>query len=1398
MAAHCSIGLDIGSTTVKAVVLDTHGDVVFRQYTRHFSAVRSTATALLEAIQAKIGDACVALCITGSGGIALAEELGVPFLQEVLASHLAISHFIPDADVVIELGGEDAKLTYLTGGVEQRMNETCAGGTGAFIDQMGAFVGTDAQGLDELASRSKTIYPIASRCGVFAKMDILPLLNEGCAKEDVAASVLQAVVNQTISGLAHGRKITGKVVFLGGPLTFLPYLGKRFCDTLTDMQSAVFPEYGQYFVAHGAALNAVKESGQGQRVADFLTILHGDPESSSTDRLPPLFANALERSEFDARHAKNRLAVKLLEDARGRAWLGFDSGSTTIKACLVNDDGELLYTYYASNRGDPLGIALEILKEIYQRKSPDLVIAGAGATGYGSALLANALRLDVDEVETVAHYTAAAFFDACVSFVLDIGGQDIKCLRIANDAIDRISLNEACSSGCGSFIENFADSLHIPLADFVEAALTAENPVDLGTRCTVFMNSKVKQAQKEGVSLGDIAAGLSYSVIRNACYKVMKISNISELGEHVVAQGGAFANDALLRCLELELGKNVVRPAIPGLMGAFGVALLARRRQEKGKASGILSPQELAAFVVKTKVARCGRCANHCLLTVSTFPGGRRFISGNRCERGAQQQKPHKANMYQWKYERLFAFYTPLDHAPRGSIGIPRVLNIYENYPLWFTLLTKLGFRVELSQPSSKTVYYKGYATIPSQTVCYPAKLAHGHVLDLLERGITTIFFPCVPRETDSQSETRGAFNCPVVAGYPELLRNNIEELKAPGITYLCPFLPLSADKLAHRLHEVPFFANFPQSELDAAVLAGFEALRLFREDVQKQGAAILAELDAKGEMGIILAGHPYHVDPEVHHGIAEFIASCGMAVLTEDAVAREQSDPPKLRVVNQWEYHSRLYRAGAFAVQRSNLAILQLFSFGCGLDAITSDQLEEIVSGAGHLYAQIKLDEGTNLGAARIRIRSLMATMREKRGSFCRCPREESAGPPPFTEAMRETHTLLIPQMSPIHFAFAEAIFQGSGYKAALLPSVDREAIDLGLRYVNNDACYPAIVVIGQLLQAVQSGRWDTSKIALVISQTGGGCRATNYASLLRKAMLDAGLGHIPILSFATGIQGPGIRMTRSMLFRMIMAGHYGDALARMINRVRPYEREKGSVDRLVAKWIERARANILTGNIFKFEWNMFCMIRDFDRLPMTDEPRRERVGIVGEILLKYHPDANNNAALVIEAEGGEVVSTDVMDFAMYCLYDDIFNYRHLAGPRRDARMAMLGIAFLEWTRLGTRLAFATSKRFFAPSSFRTLRKKTSNLISLGQQSGEGWLLGAEMVRMLENGVKNILCVQPFGCLPNHVVAKGLMGELKRRYPRANFIALDYDPGASEVNQINRIKLLMRSGQLR
>ncbi len=1392
------IGLDIGSTTVKVVILDAAGKVTHSRYRRHLSEVRETVIALLAEVAELFPGAPWSMSLTGSGAIALADELGLRFVQEVIASGLSIMERIPDADVIIELGGEDAKLTFLSGGLDQRMNETCAGGTGAVIDQMAAFIRTDADGLDAMALRHQTIYPIASRCGVFAKTDILPLLNEGCSREDIAASIMQAVVNQTISGLARGRAIRGKVVFLGGPLAFLQSLRERFQVTLKlDDDHAVFPQYAEFFVALGAALHAAKGPLETRPLDGLFEILRRPGRDAGAQRLAPLFRDAGDYEDFQRRHAGEGVESLPLENASGDAWLGFDSGSTTIKAALIDAAGRILYSSYGPNKGDPLTAAIGILNEIYLRKGPELVIRAAAVTGYGSGLLAAGLRADIDEVETVAHFTAARFFQPQVSFILDIGGQDIKCMRIRDGAISRIQLNEACSAGCGSFIENFANSLEMPLSDFVDAALKAAAPVDLGTRCTVFMNSKVKQAQKDGVEVGDIAAGLSYSVVRNACYKVIKITNIEELGTHVVAQGGAFANDALLRALELELRCPVARPAIAGLMGAFGAALIARERGPAAGGTRLLDAAEAAGFSARMTTARCRHCTNNCLLTITAFGDGRRFISGNRCERGAEATPQDVPNLYAYKYRRLFEPYVPLERerAKRGAVGIPRTLNIFENYPLWFTMFTRLGFRVELSAPSSKELFFKGYETIPSQTVCYPAKLAHGHLLDLVERGVETIFYPCLPREHGDYPNQDAKFNCPVVGGYPELLARNLGILEERDVKLIHDFLPLEPKVLARRLRNIPLFNGIPQAELEAAVEAGFAELDNFRRDMRQAGEKVLAGLEGSGRFGIVLAGHPYHADPEIHHGIPELIASCGMAVLTEDSVAHLMPPPNPLRVVDQWTYHSRLYRAGAYAANTENIAVLQLVSFGCGLDAITADQLEELVTLKGRLYAQIKIDEGANLGPARIRIRSLLAALRER--AERKAPPvtvREYRDAPPFTAEMRKTHTILIPQMSPVHFQFVETVFQAEGYKVKQLPAVDRAAIDLGLRHVNNDACFPAIVVIGQLLQAVHSGEFDRDRVALLISQTGGGCRATNYIGFLRKAMIDSGMEHIPVISFnMRGLdRNPGFRISGRILRRIMMAGLYGDALMRVLLRVRPYEAVPGSADKLAEEWAERGRKHIASGNVIAFDRNMFAMIKAFDAFPLATEERRPRVGLVGEILLKYHPGANNNAVSLIEAEGGEAVVSDIMDFVLYTFYDQIFNYRHLAGSWRGYASGVLGIGFLEFSRWAMRMGFRRSKRFMPPIRFSELRKKARSLISLGHQTGEGWLLAAEMVELLESGVNNILCMQPFGCLPNHITGKGLLKELKRRYPDANITAIDYDPGASEVNQMNRIKLMM------
>lgn len=1403
------LGLDVGSTTVKVVVLNRSDDILFARYRRHLSEVRVTVADMLREAAAEFPGARWALAASGSGAIALAAELGLPFVQEVVASGLSIRRRIPDADVAIELGGEDAKLTFFTGGFDQRMNETCAGGTGAFIDQMAAFINTDTPGLDAMALRHETLYPIASRCGVFAKTDILPLLNEGCSREDIAASIMQAVVNQTVSGLARGRGLTGKVVFLGGPLAFLRSLRACFVQTLKlDAAHAIFPEHAEYFVALGAALHAkgkiTLEELQNQRDNPLLracSALEALRRNDEKRLLPPLFADAQAREAFQQRHSQEQVLRFPLEEYEGEAWLGFDSGSTTIKAALVDEKNRLLYSFYGPNNGDPLYSAIAVLKELYARKRPGLHIRAVAVTGYGSALLTAGLRADIDEVETVAHYAGARFFMPQVSFILDIGGQDIKCMRIRSGSIDRIQLNEACSAGCGSFIESFAKSLDMPLNEFVEAALRAKSPVDLGTRCTVFMNSMVKQAQKDGATVGDIAAGLSYSVVRNACYKVMKISSPDELGEHIVVQGGAFANDALLRALELHLARPVLRPDIAGLMGAFGAALIARERGPTEEGTHLLGPQAVAAFTTQTSTTRCRHCANSCLLTVTTFADKRRFISGNRCERGTGDTPQDLPNLYSYKYERLFTPYIPLprEKAPKGVVGIPRTLNIYENYPLWFTMLTALGFRVELSSPSSKELFFQGYGTIPSQTVCYPAKLAHGHILDLIARRVDCIFFPCLPFEIKNFSTQAGNYNCPVVIGYPELLARNISELHAADIPIIHQFLPLDKEFLAKRLRDIPLFAGVPSSELHEAVRLGFAEMEAYKADIARAGEKALEELHQRGAFGIVLAGHPYHVDPGVHHGIPELIGSCGMGVLTEDSVAHLMPDPGLLRVVDQWTYHSRLYRAGAYAAGADNLAVLQLVSFGCGLDAITSDQLEEIVTVKGRLYGQIKIDEGTNLGPARIRIRSMLAALRERKGRQS-APADVPVykGSPPYTEAMRDTHTILIPQLSPLHFQFMETVFSADGYKVAQLVSLSREAVELGLRYVNNDACYPAIAVVGQLLHAVRSGQYDPQSVALMVSQTGGGCRATNYIAFLRKALVDCGYEHIPIISFnMDGLdKNPGFRLSGKLLRRVVMAGYYGDMLMRVLHRVSPYEAEPGSARRLVEEWAERAKKIISAGSINRFHLSMLALVRDFDALPLLTEKRKPRVGLVGEILLKYHPDANNRAAEVVEREGGEAVVPDLMDFVLYSFYDHVFNYRHLSGTWRAYASGLTSIAFLEFCRWSMRRGLSRSKRFTPPIRFSELRRKAKGLISLGHQTGEGWLLAAEMVELLESGVSNILCMQPFGCLPNHITGKGLLKELKRRFPQANIAAVDYDPGASEVNQINRIKLMMSVAQ--
>ena len=889
MMSTYTLGIDIGSTTVKIAILDENEKLLFADYERHFANIQETLADLLQKAYDKLGEVSLHPVITGSGGLTLANHLEIPFVQEVIAVSTSLQKIAPQTDVAIELGGEDAKIIYFEGGnIEQRMNGICAGGTGSFIDQMASLLQTDASGLNEYAKNYKALYPIAARCGVFAKTDIQPLINEGATKEDLSASIFQAVVNQTISGLACGKPIRGHVAFLGGPLHFLSELKAAFIRTLKlDDEHTIVPENSHLFAAMGSAMNAKEE------VSVSLTELKDRLRQSikldfEVERMEPLFATEEDYEAFHRRQAAYKVSTGDLESYKGNCYLGIDAGSTTTKTALVGEDGSLLYSFYSNNNGSPLKTAIRSIQEIYSRLPKDAHIAYSCSTGYGEALVKAALLLDEGEVETVSHYYAAAFFDPEVDCILDIGGQDMKCIKIKNQTVDSVQLNEACSSGCGSFIETFAKSLNYSVQDFAKAALFAKHPIDLGTRCTVFMNSKVKQAQKEGAEVSDISAGLAYSVIKNALYKVIKVSDASELGKHIVVQGGTFYNDAVLRSFEKIADCQAIRPDIAGIMGAFGAALIARERYEEGKETTMLSIDKINSLQYTTSMANCRGCTNNCRLTINKFSGGRQFISGNRCERGIgkEKNKDHVPNLYEYKYKRLFS-YEPLsaDKAERGQVGIPRVLNMFENYPFWFTFFTKLKYQVVLSPTSTRKIYELGIESIPSESECYPAKLAHGHVSWLIKKGVKFIFYPCIPYERNEFPDAVNHYNCPIVTSYAENIKNNVDELRDPSIDFRNPFLAFTSEAiLTDRLVEV--FKDIPAQEVKDAAHAAWEELAAVRRDVQKKGEETLEYLEKTGRRGIVLAGRPYHIDPEIHHGIPDLINSYGIAVLTEDSVS--------------------------------------------------------------------------------------------------------------------------------------------------------------------------------------------------------------------------------------------------------------------------------------------------------------------------------------------------------------------------------------------------------------------------------------------------------------------------------------------------------------------------------
>ena len=1399
------MGIDIGSTTAKVVVLNPNTDLLFTGYQRHNAEPLLSLQGLLKAAVQTLGTIDVELLVTGSAGMGISEKFNLPFIQEVVASAEVVSQFYPDVKTLIDIGGEDAKMIFFQdkGRPDIRMNGSCAGGTGAFIDEMATLLNVQVSELNDLAIHHKMIYPLASRCGVFAKTDLQNLLSRDVSKGDIAASVFHAVVLQTLATLSRGYNPNPLILFSGGPLTFLPALKMAFTRVLQVKPCDVLKvENGELLTAIGAALasGSTRQQYNLTELINRLSIHHGHDQPGQ-NRLPPLFKDSSEFQAWTSASTDGEIKRRDIAELGGdRLFMGVDTGSTTTKIIIIDIQGRVVFDYYANNQGNPIQAVLTGLREIHRQFTAHGIhptIVRSVATGYGEDLIRAAFGIDDGMVETLAHFRAASAFTENVSFILDIGGQDMKAIFVKEGFIQNIEINEACSSGCGSFIESFARSMGHTVEDFAQGACRAQAPCDLGTRCTVFMNSRVKQALREGAEINDISAGLAYSVIKNALHKVLKVTNTAELGEHIVVQGGTFLNPAVHRAMEQLLNQHVTCPDMAELMGAYGAALTARdsyNHRGENPFADLVEHEKVSNYT--KRLIRCQGCENKCAVTKIAFPNGNIFYSGNRCEKvftNGGKTNNQGVSLPDIKYQLLFDRETTPESTPRLTIGIPRVLNLFENFPFWNTLLVACGIKVQLSSPSSNAIFQKGTSHIMSENLCFPAKLVSGHIIDLVEMGVDRIFFPMVFYEENNFCDAANSYNCPVVSGYPDVIRSVINPQGRYDIPLDMPAANLDNKKLLKKvctkyLTSIGIPVRVAHKAFDQATAAQ----KQFKVQVRSTAAGILGESRAAGRPTILLLGRPYHIDPLINHKIPDILTGFGVDVITEDSVPHEPGQTLENQfVVTQWEYINRYYHAARWAGTQDHVEVVLLNSFGCGPDPFILEEIRTILGEYGKNITVIRIDEIESTGSSRLRLRSMMEAIRQRKR-----PLERVYKPRKVTRIYQDVdrdRTLIVPDFSPFCSPPIVRPFKDLGYKIVSLPPANRESVDVGLKYTNNEICYPGIITIGDLVKTLQSGKYDTSKTAVGFSQTGGQCRASSYPSMIKKALVAAGFEDVPVVTLSTNLQRlneqPGFEFDiKEYMYKAVIGMMFTDALSDMYHATAVREVSNNTTQKVADKYLNAFWNGSISLDKDSLLNSLNQAVADFNSIDITgsDPPK---VGIVGEIYVKYNAFSNNYVAEWLMRKDIEVVMPTFLEFFVGGLINiDTSVKTFIQQPNLLWALSFLGKKIVRSFLLKFD-EILENFRFYRPHhDIQDIARKAQEIVTLNHQYGESWLIAGEIASFVRDGVNNVLCLQPFGCIANHVIAKGVEKRMKELYPQLNLLFLDADAGVSEVNFFNRM----------